>query len=76
MIYRVAIGLLVIALVSLTGCDGDHCMSGDQTRCDGDVVQECDGYNWVDVEDCTESEFGPFCDQIEGGDAYCTDGTF
>ena len=75
MTYWISIGLLVLSTL-LTGCDGEHCMSGDRTRCDGEVIQECDGYYWIDVEDCTDSEYGPFCDQLDGGDAYCTDGTF
>jgi hypothetical protein len=71
--------LLTIALLLsfvVAGCGDDSCLSGDRTRCDGDVIQECDGYAWVDVEDCTESEYGPYCSQLLGGDAYCTDGTF
>ena len=68
--------IFVSLFVFTSGCDEQHCMSGDRTRCDGHVIQECDGYVWVDVEDCVESEFGPFCDQLEGGDAYCTDGSY
>jgi hypothetical protein len=73
--YRIPLLAVSFALLVI-GCGEDHCMSGDQTRCDEDVVQRCDGYVWIDVEDCSESELGPYCDQIEGGDAYCTDGTY
>jgi hypothetical protein len=75
MAHWILISLVALSL-AVVGCDEDHCMSGDRTRCDGEVIQECDGYTWVDVEDCSESELGPFCDQLDGGDAYCTDGTF
>lgn len=75
MCYRIMTGLFVLVFFVL-GCDEEHCMSGDRTRCDDDVIQQCDGYMWVDIEDCTESDFGPLCSQLEGGDAYCTDGTY
>lgn len=68
--------MILASFLFAGGCDDQHCMTGDQSRCDDDVIQECDGYLWIDIEDCTESELGPFCGQLEGGDAYCTDGTY
>jgi hypothetical protein len=73
---RLQLAALLLLTVFAIGCDDDSCLSGDRTRCDGNVIQQCDGYSWSDVEDCEESEFGPLCRQLDGGDAYCTDGSY
>jgi len=65
--------LVVFGLIAvlLGGCGDDHCLSGEASRCDGEYVQTCEGYDWVDVEDCEQSDEGPYC-VIFFGDAQCS----
>jgi hypothetical protein len=66
----IAVSVLLGALAA--GCDDDYCLSGEASRCDGEFVQVCEGYSWVDEEDCEQSADGPYC-VLFFGDARCSD---
>lgn len=68
--FQVIVGAAALAAAT-SGCGDDYCLSGEASRCDGEYRQVCEGYSWVDVEDCEQSEDGPYC-VIFFGDARCS----
>lgn len=61
---------ITLVVVHLTGCKDDGCTAGE-IRCDGDVLQVCDGSSyWEDFDDC-KKEYGEKCCQIDVADYDC-----